>query len=176
MQLRRSIPLLVLVGALASCGGDTDGASKTEKDRGEASMTLGDATWTAERTSAKLVDGKLSIRASRMDMKGGKIARQELMLEVSGFHGADDYRTSLHGSRFIGVALDAPAAEKGDEAATKAATDALTGAQHLMLSAATVVVTAADEDEVSGTFSWEPPPGMKQPAIRDGRFRAPLAK
>lgn len=174
----RTVPLtLVLVGALASCGGDAaDRASKTDKDRGAAAMTIGDSPWSAERTSAKLLDGKLTIRATRTDMNGGQVARQELLLELPGFRGAGDYMTGLSGSRFLGVGIDTSAAEKGDAAATEAATAAIKGAQMLRLTAAKVVVTAADDHEVSGTFSWQPPQGIDQPAIRDGSFRAPLAK
>ena len=169
--------LLVLVGALASCGGGaTDDASQTQKDRGEATMQVGDRQWSAERCSAKLVDGKLTIRASRTDMDGGRVARQELVLELAGFRGAGDYLTGLSGSRFLGVGIDTSAVQQGEQPVTEAATAAIKGAEMLRLTAAKVVVTGADEAEVSGTFSWQPPTGSTQPAIRDGRFRAPLAK
>lgn len=142
-------------------------------------MTLGESQWQADRAKARLTNGSLSISASNMDTTGGKVKRQELTLNVADFKGPGDYLTGLSGSRFLGVGIDTDAmksAESDQEKATQAITEGLSGAQHILLSQAKVTITAANDNEISGTFSWQPPAGAKQPAIQNGTFRALLAK
>jgi hypothetical protein len=178
----RTLALLVTI-VLAGCGDEsaaTGSSTRTRtgtKDRGEAAMTLGAASWQASSAKAKLANGTLTIRAGKTDRTDGRVTRQELHLQVSDFTGPGDYKTGFSGSRFLGVGLDVEAAKAaGDEqaAATETVTDALTKAKHLMLSGAMVKVTAASDTEVTGTFSWSPPAGIDQPAITNGTFRALL--
>jgi len=171
--------LLLVAFLLVSCGDDSgSGSSRREragKDRGEAAMTLGSNQWQAESAKAKLAGGRLTISASNMDTTGGKVQSQRLDLNITDYKGPGDYKTGFSGSRFIGVGIDVDAvkaAQGDDQKATEAITSALSGSSHLMLSNANVTITAANDTEISGTFSWQPPPGLKQPAIQNGTFRA----
>lgn len=168
---------LVLLLLPAACGGDGgssggSGRSGAKKDRGEAAMTIGGAAWQGSNASAQIDGEKLTIKASHTDVAGGTASRQELHLLVTDYRGAGDYQTALTGSRFLAVGFDTKKAEGGDQAATDALTSALQGATHMTLAGAKVTVASADGAEVVGTFSWQPPPGSKQPAITDGTFRA----
>lgn len=147
-----------------------------DKDKGEATMTLGANPWQADRVKASLQDATLTIRASQTEVKGKTVTRQELHLQVRDFKGPGDYETGVTGSRFIGVGIDGEAAAKSEDSAAEAATAALADTKHLMLSQAKVTIAAASETEVSGTFSWQPPAGMEKPAITNGTFRAPISK
>ncbi|MFT4842807.1 MAG: adhesin HecA-like repeat protein [Planctomycetota bacterium] len=177
-----SLSLLVVV-FLASCGDSSGSAEKgkgrSKRDRGAASMTLGETQWQADSAKAKLRNGNLTISARNLDMTGGQVKSQDLTLSVPDYNGPGDYTTGFSGSRFIGVGIDVDAAKaaSGDERATsEAVTDSLLGASHLMLSKAKVTIVAASDVEISGTFSWQPPQGVVQPAIQGGTFRALLAK
>jgi hypothetical protein len=194
MRHRTCTLLALLALCIASCGEDENNENPTgsatagqaeptetrrkkreKKDRGEAAMTIGGVKWQAERAKVDRKDDKLIIRSSHTDIDGKKVSRQELQLVVDGFSGPGDYTTRLGGSRFIGVGLDAGKVEgagDGDEAAREVATEALAGAEHLMLSNAKVTIDQATDDQVTGTFSWEPPAGTGQPAITGGSFRA----
>lgn len=145
------------------------------KDRGEASMKLGDTAWTADRVRAKKMNGALRIHASHTEVDNKKVTRQELNLLVPDFHGPGDYVASPGGSRFIGVGMDVKAAAGAADDADqkKLAMDAVSKAKHMLLSGANVHIDAASDTEVSGTFSWQPSGGNDQP-ITDGRFRAPI--
>lgn len=178
--MRATTPLLSLLLLATACGGsaDSDGSgrgARSDKDRGEASMQLGGATWQAERAKAKIEDGKLTISASRTDMADGKVSRQSLSLTVREFDGAGDYTTGIAGSSFTAVGMDTKAVEaaaESEEASKGALTDMLSKAKHMMLTNAKVTVTAVDDTEVTGTFSWQPTEGSSQPAITGGTFRA----
>jgi hypothetical protein len=172
-------------GEAAANGADADADAdvkekkekKAKKDRGDASMSIGGKAWTAESAKAKLAGSKLTIRASRMDMAEGKVSRQELHLQIDDYKGAGDYETGISGSRFVGVGLDteaAKAAGNDDAKTTKVATDALTAAKHMLLMKAKVHIETAGDAEIVGTFSWTPPPGMNDPEISEGKFRAIL--
>ena len=140
-------------------------------------MKIADVEWSAQRAKAKLKEGRLTIRASSTDTSDGKVERQELHLQIVDYTGPGDYTTGLSGSRFLQVGIDTDAIAAGDdsdEAATKAASSALSGAKHMMLSSAKVTITAASESEISGSFSWQPPKGSKDPALTEGSFRAVL--
>jgi hypothetical protein len=178
------LPLVLFCSfVMAACGGDasssSDGRGRARKDRGEAAMQLGAATWQAESTSAKIENGILTLRATRTDRNDGKVSRQELQLQVRDYKGPGDYTTGM-GSRFIGVGIDAAAVQESAESAqgdaeqgaAKVVTDALSAAKHMMLMAAKVTVTSAGDEQISGTFSWQPPKGLDTPAITNGTFRA----
>ncbi len=166
--------------------GSTDSAGKdkaplakkkgrVKKDKGEASMKVGDFEWRADGAAARHTDKALSIHASRNDMSGDSVKRQELHLVIDNYAGPGDYTTSLSGSRFVGVGLDIAAgkAAKGDDAEAKTlAMESLAKAEHMMLSKATIKITASSDSEISGSFSWTPASGLDKPAIREGSFRA----
>ena len=195
--IRRSAALVLaslLAYSVAGCDGDdghkTDGAVKAQnekgkrekKDRGNTSMELGGAAWVATAANARTSGKKMTIRASRTDVTDGDVKRQELHLQLDDFHGAGDYLTGISGSRFIGVGFDtgkAKEAARADEATgkqdetAKLAVAAITSAKHLILMNAKVHVDDASDAEVSGTFSWTPPAGLKDaPTITNGKFRA----
>lgn len=188
MEMRRPyfswlVPMLVfalLLLMMAACGGGDTGdsggrAGRTKKDRGEAAMTIGGAAWQSTSASARLTDGKLTIKASNNDLSDGAMKRQELHLLVTEFRGAGDYETAMSGSRFLTVGFDTETAKQadGDDAAAQnAIQSALKGATHMTLAGAKVKVTSSDDTEIVGTFSWQPPEGSKQPAIEGGTFRA----
>lgn len=148
------------------------GRKRDQKDKGMASVKIDGIAWSAERASASLKDGKLTIRASRMELADGKAKRQELQLHVDNFAGPGDYKTGVGGSRFIGVGLDTKAVAS-DEAAKAEATRAVSNASHVLLSNAQVHIASANDQEVTGTFSWQPQ-ASGQPVFTDGSFRAPM--
>ena len=162
--------------ALATCAA-VAAADTQRRDRGEASMTLATVTWEANGASARLTNGKLTITANRTQRQGSVTHRQSLILQIADFKTTGDYVVSPYGSMFVGVGIDAEAAAatgSDDEAATKAAVAMLSQAKHLSLTGARVTITAASATEISGTFSRPSPPGLDQPAISDGTFRAVL--
>lgn len=145
---------------------------RPSKDRGEASMKLGDAAWTADRAKARLKDNTLVIRASRMGKVGDTMQRDELHLAVDNFHGPGEYTATMSGSRFIRVGINTSEAATGsDKDVTDEAVKAISGSKHLMLSGAKITVTVASASEVTGTFAWQSPRAGDSP-ISDGSFRA----
>lgn len=156
---------------------DKSKSKRQKKDRGEASMKLGETEWQAESARPRLKDGKLSISASQTDMSDGKIKRQELQLTIKDFKGPGEYTLQMTDAMFIGVGMDMDkakaAAADGEEATKKAAADMLGGSEMLMMPGAVVTIESANDKEVTGTFSWTPPPHDKnKPTITDGKFRA----
>lgn len=179
LRLPSLLAALLLVGCGGTAKGDPQSTRRSGKDRGAASMTLGSTPWQASSAKARLQNGKLTIDATYMDTTGGKVKRDQLTLSVADFKGPGEYSTGASGSRFIGVGFDTGAAKDAaadEQAATKAVGEMLSGASHLMLMNAKVTVTDANATEISGTFSWQPMKGMKQPAIENGTFRALIAK
>lgn len=165
--------------AAAPSSGETKKPRKerTKKDRGEASMKLGETEWTADAAKVKTRGNTLTIKASNTEMVDGKAKRQELHLQLKDVNGPGDYVTGISGSRFLGVGIDMKKAqEEGKE--SKAAMDAISGSKHLMLSQAKVHIDSMNDDEVVGTFSWTPPKGHPNAAqaITDGKFRARFRK
>ena len=155
-----------------------DRKRRRDKDRGEASMMLGDKEWKASRARFKLDEnGVLKLSMTKSDYSGEKSSRDSLDLRIKDFKGPGTYTVEPMGSRFIGVAIDikaATAAGDNDEATKKEAMKAISGAKHTLLTGATVEVTAASDDEITGTFSWTPPKGLNKPAMSKGTFRAKL--
>ncbi len=158
---------------------------RKKKDRGDASAKIGDAIWEASSAKARIRNGTLTIQASRNDMSGPSVKRQELHLQIDNYAGPGDYRTGRTGSRFVGVGINKEeakqAVEKDEESGkgtetTKVATKAITGASHTMLAGVEVHIETADDAQITGTFSWQPPKGLKDPPIRDGQFRALIRK
>lgn len=174
-------------GQSGSGSGEASGESASEdqrkerrrergkEDRGEGSMTLGGEPWEAERARFRIRDGKLKISLSRSDYDGKTSSRQSLDLRIKDFEGPGAYQVDPMGSRFIGVGIDidkAKAAGKDDDKVKKEAVKAISGAKHMMLSGAKVTISEATDDQIVGTFSWQPPAGLDKPALEDGKFRA----
>lgn len=157
----------------------TDTKTKPKKDRGDASVTLDGAAWTAENASARILDGKLKLDLSRLDRVDGKMSRDAFSIIVPGYQGPGDYTTGP-GSMFVGVGFDIAemkAAEgedgKADDAKVEKATvDAIKGAKTMMLQGMKVHVESDDNDQIVGTF--EKPDGT--PPLTDGKFRAIVKK
>lgn len=146
---------------------------KSRKDKGSASATIGDQTWSADRCSARIRDGRLRISASRMEMNGGKANRQSLSLNVEDFSGPSDY-TAGAGSSFVGVGLDvaaAKAAAEDDAKTADVAADSISKADYIRLAGATIKIVSVDDDVIAGSFEWRAP-GAKSDAPTAGEFRA----
>jgi len=173
--------LALAVLTLAACdnsdssnGADSKRQDRAEKDRGSASMMIGDQQWSATSARAKLKAEKLSISASRMDRRDGEMSRQELKLVVDDFRGVGSYEAMDGGSMFVGVSLDVEkaSADQTDEDTARTAAEMLGGSDLLMLGGAQVEITAADDQHIEGTFTWTPSQRLNRPAIRAGEFRA----
>lgn len=157
----------------AKAGKDDD----EEEDKGSATLKIGEADWTAERATARLRDGRLRISASQTDMKDGKVSRQELQLSIKDYGGPGSY-TVMTPSMFVGVGLDVDKAKKaeGDDAkAQKVATDALMGAESMLLMNAKVEITEATDEHIDGTVKYEPASYSKDPPL-EGKFHAIIDK
>jgi hypothetical protein len=170
--------------AAPGAGGEQPAASKkkklekrAKKDRGQASVKIGDRLWDSKSANAKV--GKsgdtLHIDISRSDFKGKKASREQFKLVLRDYKGPGTYQASS-GSVFLGVGLDQDELEAAttDEKATDVVTKAVTKSKMIMLLKTTVVVESADDKQVVGTFSQ--PAIAKYPAITDGTFRAILKK
>jgi hypothetical protein len=153
---------------------------REKKDRGDASMTFGGEEWVAGRASARLLDdgNKLKLSFVKSNYTSGKSTRESVDLTLADYKGPGSYETKMGGSRFIGVGIDANAVKKAgnsDEATQKEAMKAIKGAKHMMLTGAKVEITSANDDEIVGTFSWQPQGGQGRP-MENGKFRAKVRK
>lgn len=152
---------------------------KAKKDRGDASVKMGDVEWTAEIASARIAEGKLKLDLSRMDRADGRTSRDSFTLIVPEYEGPGDYMTQM-GSMFVGVGFDHAAlgaAEgkegKADDAKVeKAAVDAIKQAKTLMLYNTKIHIESDADDQIVGTF--EKADG--KPPLTDGKFRALVKK
>lgn len=175
--LTASIALALAVSTVVAASDAQRRARTPPQDRGDATMTLGEMAWVASRASARLANGTLTITATRSLRQGSVTTRESLTLQITDYTGPRDYVVSPIGSRFVAVGIDdttIAAAEGNDDAATKAALATLSKARHMLLTGARVTITAASGAEISGTFSRPSPPGVDQPAIANGTFRALL--
>ncbi|MGE3175960.1 MAG: hypothetical protein AB7O32_00710 [Vicinamibacterales bacterium] len=173
--LTTSLALALAVSTVLAASDAQRRTRTPPQDRGEAAMTLGDMAWVASRASTRLANGRLTITATRSLRQGGVSTRESLTLQIADYKGPGDYVAAPIGSSFIAVGIDDKtiAAAEGDaDAATKAAIATLSKARHMMLMGAKVTITAASETEISGTFSRPGTPGVDQPAISGGTFRA----
>jgi hypothetical protein len=156
-------------------------ASKREarktKDRGDASVKLGDVEWQAERAKAKLRNGTLTIEASRMDIKDSRASRQQITLVLPDYKGPGSYKVRTVGSAFLGVGVDTDAirAADTDDKQVAEATKAVKGASMIPLLQAEAKVESDDGTQIVGSFS-QPALGKRYPALQDGRFRALLSQ
>ena len=170
-------PLMLSTAIALSMCAAVAATDTQRRDRGEASMTLATVAWEASGASARLANGKLTITANRTQRQGGVTHRQSLILQIADFKATGDYVVSPYGSMFVGVGIDAEAAAAtgdDDDAATRSALAMLSKATRLSLTGAKVTITAASAAEISGTFSRPSPPGLDQPDITGGTFRAVL--
>jgi hypothetical protein len=191
MNITRGISLSLLTGLIAFALGcdsgendgtdavkkrqDRKGKSTTKKDRGQGSMTIGDDEWTAESARVRVNDHRVNLSMSRTDIVDNTVSRQSLTLSITGFKGPGEYETGgMSGSMFVSVSMDASGAKNAgtDKEAGKLITSSLSKARTVQLRGAKVVIVAASETEVSGTFSWSPPAGSKDPEVSNGKFRA----
>ena len=153
---------------------------RQKKDRGEGKAKIGGVDWSADSAKANVKGEALTLKLSNTEMKGGKVTRQELHLKLDGYKGPGEYTTSTHGSRFISVGMDTKKVEEAeakdaaagsDAETTKAVTDMLGNAGHMMIMGAKVTIDEASDTEIKGTFSYKSPSGEKQ-SMSDGSFRA----
>ncbi|MGE4222313.1 MAG: hypothetical protein AB7I23_03165 [Vicinamibacterales bacterium] len=171
---------LALTVSAALAATDVQRRTRTPpRDRGDASMTLGTVAWEASGATARLANGRLTISANRSLQADGVRSRQSLILNIQDYTGPGDYVASPFGSMFVAVGIDTAAlaaAEGDDDATTQAAMDTLSKARQMPLMGATITITAASDTEISGTFARPSPPGVDQPAISNGRFRAVMRR
>lgn len=173
--LTTSLALALAVSTVLAASDAQRRTRTPPQDRGDATMSLGEIAWVASRASARLANGTLTISATRSLRQGSVSTRESLTLQLADYKGPGDYVVSPTGSRFVAVGIDdktIAAAEGDDDAATKAALATLSKARHMLLTGAKVTITAASATEISGTFSRPGTPGVDQPAIANGTFRA----
>jgi hypothetical protein len=156
-------------------------SKREKKDRGEASMNIGGVAWTGDSAKARSRGTSLTIKASHTDAGPDGVQRQEVHLQIDDFKGPGDYTTGIGGSQFIAVGMDTKKIKEAEKTDAKAGTDAATTqllgdvlgeSSMILLMQAKVHVDGATATEISGSFSWEPRPNSKDPAITDGKFRA----
>ena len=106
-------------------------SKRTKKDRGDASMQLGDVEWkgTSARARVKEKTGTLIVSASRTDgsSQTGRV-RQSIELYLSGYDGPGSYAAAI-GSMFLVAGLN-PDAQTGSQM-NAAVVRALSQAEHL---------------------------------------------
>ncbi len=166
---------LLLSSLLLVLPATTVDAKRPPKDKGEASMKIGDKPWAASRASAYFKKDRLKILASWSKSVDGKRVRQALTLSIPGFAGPGTYELKGNSSTFTAVGLDLDQIGDNSDAATKEAIlGALSTSTVLLLTGATVTITSDTENQVEGTFSW---PGRRgQTPITEGVFRAVVKK
>lgn len=157
------------------------GKKRERKDRGDASVLLGDQKLDDGNARFRLKEGTLSVSLSWNSREGEEQVRRTVDLKVKDYKGPGTYKISSMGSRFVSVGLNVSTAKKatddgGDEAIKAEAMKAISGAQHMILQGADVVINAASDEEVSGQFSWTAPAGLNKPSLSEGRFRATARK
>lgn len=148
------------------------------KDRGDGTVTMDGRPWAAERCSArvKASDGggeTLTVSCSHTATSEGAVNREELVLVVADFKGAATYTTG-GSSRYVSVGVDTAAAKaaQGDEAKNTVVTDSIRGSTYVDLKGAQVIVSAASESAIDGSFQWSPAAGKEGPTLTDGKFHA----
>jgi len=167
---------LILSISLMGCGqsgiedNPDEKPKRVKKDRGEASMMLGDLAWRAERAKAYIEGSELTIKASRTDGSySSTFVRQQLTLNIKNFDAEGQYeaeKASMGLSNFTVVGLDGGSASEAE--IDKAAMETLMDAKFTLLDGATVTVSAMDDHEVKGHFSHE----TSDPSVTKGTFRA----
>ena len=147
--------------------------ARVKKDRGDASVTIGDTLWEAKRASAKLKNGVLTITASRMDFVGKRATRQQVTLVIADYKGPGKYKVRSIGSVFLGVGLDTDKLEAAntDKKVEETAIKAIKKSSIIPLMNATAEIASDDGKQLIGTFS-QPALGKRLPALEKGTFRA----
>jgi len=139
---------------------------RAKKDRGEASMRLGDVDWQGTSAQARLNKTTLVIKGRRTDWPSRTSAvSQSIDLYLRDYKGPGRYEASI-GSAFLVVGVDAGGAT--DSKMDAALVETLTKAKHLQIAGAEVVIESASDTEIVGTFSFDGGPTT----ISEGRFRA----
>ena len=163
-----------------AAGEAEDAADDGEKDRGTATVTIGDTEWTAESCKARpRKNDALKITCSTVNMEGGKVDRVALDILLPAFKGPGDYKAGNFGTTFSGVGFEAKKATEGkdeDQAAKDAIKAGMKGATIHMLGGMPVTVTKADASFIDGTFSFAAEASMKTPAFKNGTFHAVMAE
>ena len=166
---------VLLSSLLLALAANAVDAKPPPKDKGEATMKLGDTVWAASRASASFKKDRLKIRASRSETVDGKRVRQALTLSISDFAGPGTYELKGNNSSFTAVGLDLEQLDDdSDAAAKKMILGALSKSTVFLLKGTTVTITSEKDNEVKGTFSW--PGRLGQPPITEGIFRAVIKK
>lgn len=148
----------------------TSKQERKKKDRGDASMLLGDVQWQATSARAKMKNTTLIISASRMDGSvHSTMVRQSIDMYIPDFSGPGTYEAA-QGSMFLVVGLDASATENAEM--DKAVVDALMKSKRKYMHGAKVVIQSASDTEIVGSFSLE----VGAPKVTKGSFRALLKK
>lgn len=173
---------------IAACGNDNAGAGNPEpqpgeapaaggserekKDRGDFSMLLDGAAWTARSASARMRDGKLKISASRIDgSPSATMVRQAVDMDIANFDGPGTYTLGMS-SMFSVVGFDTNAAEQADM--NQQLAEVLSKASMVRLQNAEVVIDSVSDEEITGHFAPGEVRSMSGDAvtITEGKFRA----
>lgn len=172
---------------IAACGNDSTGAANGEpasgrpsanaterqkKDRGDLSMLLDGAEWTATSASARLGNGTLKISASRIDgSPSTSMVRQAVDLDIANFDGPGTYTLGMS-SFFSVVGFETGAVEQSD--VNQQLAEVLSKASMVRLQGSQVVIDSVSEKEVTGHFSpgEVPTMGGDTVTITEGKFRA----
>ena len=179
----RHFPLAVLpVLAAAACmlwapldaGADSSRTQRPAKDRGEASMRIGEAGWQARGANARLRGNTLSVSAMRFHRVEAAVITERLSLRIPDYQGPGHYAAAT-GSNFVRAGVSIPQdADDSTQAASAVLANALKGARMIRLDSAEVAIDSVADGFVMGRFRLEATSGGAQPAVSDGVFRARL--
>lgn len=171
-NLSSLIPVILIACSLCISTSAT-AENKPKKDRGTASVMIGDNLWEATSCRPKLREsGSLKLTCSRSNYSGGKARRQSIDVVLENYSGPGEYEAN-HFSFFIGVGIDTDAMKKaeGDDSATqKEVMSAISGSSRIRMQGARFVIDSANDREITGTFSL--PARAASPAMTQGEFRA----
>ncbi len=170
-----AITAITLVCSASAQQSKTD--SKPKKDRGSATVMIGDELWEATSCRPKLRDGnKLKLTCAKSNYSDGKAMRQSIDVVLENYTGPGEYEANFT-SMFMGVGFNTDrmkAAEGNDDATSKEVMSAISGSTRIMMQGARFVIESANEDVISGTFSLQAK--GRSPAMTDGQFRAVFRK
>ena len=169
----RHFPLAVLpVLAAAACmlwapldaGADSSRTQRPAKDRGEASMRIGEAGWQARGANARLRGNTLSVSAMRFHRVEAAVITERLSLRIPDYQGPGHYAAAT-GSNFVRAGVSIPQdADDSTQAASAVLANALKGARMIRLDNAETLDLVAFRDAVSSMSGGSAPTPTALPA------------
>jgi hypothetical protein len=163
-----------MLWAPLDAGADSPRQQRPARDRGEASMRIGEASWQTRSANARVRGNTLNVSAMHSNRIEETVITERLSLRIPDYQGPGHYAAAT-GSNVVRAGVRIPQdADDSTQAASAVLADALQGARMIRLDNAEVDIDSVADGFVEGRFRLEAGSGRAQPSISEGVFRARL--